>query len=146
MLRSDREVALNDLLEAADAAARQYEQAAETSRHVELAALFAELAPTRRLLERRLTERIRGLGALPHAPDPDREAARQVVARLRAALSPDEERTLIEECEEADRRLAERMAEALALGPAAEQAEAIRRWQSDLTAALGRLAAAKARL
>lgn len=146
MLRDDREVALDEVITLCGEAADRYADAAGQVNDAELQALFEEFSGQRRIMAETLSDHLRGLGALPRAPDPDAETAHRLIGRLKAALSSDERLTLIEECEHADGIIATRLAAAADVDLPAETRRRLRVYHGEVIAALGRLAAAKARL
>lgn len=147
MLRDDIQVALNDVIGLCEAAAEAYERAAELAEDDQpLPAFFRAYAAERRKMAAELREDDRRLGDIPHAPDPDRSAARDVLGRLRAAFSRDHLQALIEDCEQAEQALTAGLSSVLSLGIPADMRENLGRMRYDVTAAIGRLAAEKARL
>lgn len=147
MLRDEIQATLNDLIRLCGDARERYEQAAAEAPDAGLAALFQELAQQRDGICRELRGLDRRLGDLPHARDPDRSTTRTLLSRLKARLSADENHALLQVCEEADAELAEGMGAALERQDLpAEVREAILRLRCEVTAAMGRLAAARTRL
>lgn len=148
MLRDESEVALNDLIKLADTAAETYETAARVvvEHEGDLAALFAELGEQRRRMEAELRAMDRSLGDLPHDADEDYATVHDLFVRLRGLFASDERRALIDECETADQELAARLLSALTLRLPEAMAARLKQYQYEVTAALGRLAAAKMRL
>lgn len=146
MLRDDREVALDELITLCGEAADRYADAKTQLSDAELQALFEEFSGQRRAMAETLSDHLRGLGALPRAPDPDAETAHLLIGRIKAALSSDERLTLIEECEHTDGIIATRMAAAADVPLPDETRRLLRLYHGEVVAALGRLAAAKARL
>ena len=113
MLRSELQVALNDVVVACLEAADGHERAADFELDPELADLLHALTEERRSLAEALGERLRDVGDLPRAPDSDLEAVRGVVSRLKAALSADERQALLEERAAAEANLEQAAANAL---------------------------------
>lgn len=148
MLRDESEVALNDLIKLADIAAETYETAARVvaGHQADLAALFNELAEQRRAMEAELRGVDRSLGDLPHDADEDYTTVHDLYVRLRGLFSRDERRSLVEECEAEDHHLANGLLAALRLPLPEPIAATLRGYQFEITAALGRLAAARMRL
>ena len=114
MLRSERQVALHDVLEALAVAAGRYEDAATALGQDAAATLCRRLARRRAALAARMEAALRQAGDLP------RETLGRLGSRLRALLSDAERPLLIRErlaAEEELLRLAEHAA-GLALEPA----------------------------
>jgi uncharacterized protein (TIGR02284 family) len=148
MLRDESEVALNDLIKLADTAAETYETAARVvlDHEADLAALFDELGEQRRGMEGELRAFDLSLGDLPHDADADYATVHDLYVRLRGLFSSDERRALVEECEAADQGLANGLLTALRLPLPEPMAATLKRYQYEVTAAIGRLAAARMRL
>jgi uncharacterized protein (TIGR02284 family) len=113
MLRSELQVALNDVVVACLEAADGHERSADFELDPQLADLLRVLTEERRSLAEALGERLKATGDLPRAPDSDLEAVRGVVSRFKAALSADERRALLEERAVAEANLEEVAASAL---------------------------------
>lgn len=148
MLRDESEVALNDLIRLAVTAAETYETSADVVEEDDsgLAVLFREIGGERRRMARELRAQDRRLGDLPHGVDPDYTTLHDLFVRLKGLFASDERRSLIDECETADNALAARLVTALGVALPEATIEVLKRFQFDVTASLGRLAAAKARL
>lgn len=148
MLRDESEVALNDLIKLADTAAETYETAAVVmaDHEADLAALFVELGEQRRTMEAELRTLDRSLGDLPHDADDDYATVHDLYVRLRGLFASDERRALVDECESADQDLATGLITALHLALPEAMAVTLKQYQYEVTAALGRLAAARMRL
>lgn len=90
MLRDDRQVALNQVIEAALSAAHAYEQgAALLEDYPQRATALRARAEQRGRSATMLGEHLRRLGDLPKEPDADLEIAKDLVARVRVAFSED---------------------------------------------------------
>lgn len=148
MLRDESEVALNDLIRLADTAAETFETAARViaDHEAALAALFAELGEQRRAMETELRSLDRSLGDLPHEADDDYATVHDLYVRLRGLFASDERRALVDECETVDQDLATGLITALQLPLPEAMATTLKQYQYEVTAALGRLAAARMRL
>jgi uncharacterized protein (TIGR02284 family) len=109
MLRSELQIALNDVEVALQEAADGHEWAADFVPDPQLADLLRELAGERRALAEALGEQLKALGDLPRAPDTDLETVRDLVSRIKAAFSPNERQALLD-----DRAAAEAHLEACA--------------------------------
>ena len=95
MLKSDKEVALQDVIVALESAAEQYERDSESVDDSELSALLRKLAKKRSQLAADLEMRVRRQGALPQTPDPDRETVATVMRHVKAALSSQQRASLL---------------------------------------------------
>lgn len=107
LIRSDREVALGELIVALARAAEVTTHAAERlngrSGAEPLARLAAQRASDRDGL---LAAGLEG-GVPPSEPDPERAAAAGLLERLRAAISADEVQSVLRTCREAEGQVAE---------------------------------------
>lgn len=124
MLRSEQQVALNDVIVAAHEAADGHETAADVIPDAELAARLRTFARERREAADRLGVHLRELGDLPTLPDSDLETLRDLLSRFKSVLSPEEWQSLLEDRVQAERHVVERARAALALEQR-EQARAV---------------------
>lgn len=132
MWRSDSEVALNDLLEAVRESADLYADDAEVLGQGPLRALFDELAGRRDRFAGELAELVRRHGDLPSAPDADAETFHRLGNRLRAALSADERRALLEDRIAAEEALLRRIQQALVQPVGADAQELLGEFRQDV--------------
>lgn len=105
-------IALDELAVALETAARAYANGAESEGNAELSSLFADMAADRRHEAAHLRDTILLLGSLPDEPDPERIAVGALWQSLRRALSPDEQRVLIEDALRHEDAVAEAVARA----------------------------------
>ncbi|HEV2610421.1 MAG TPA: DUF2383 domain-containing protein [Noviherbaspirillum sp.] len=115
LLRSEQQLALNDLESLCMEAADQYTAVAGKTADVSLSALFEELGHHYEQLAKELAVHIRALGDLPQSPDPDREAVDSLVSSIKAFFSNDERIPLIEERQAAEQAIAQAAHAALQL-------------------------------
>ena len=113
MLRDERQLALNEAVEASLHAAHVHEHGAELLGEAQLG--LRALAAQRRRDAERLAQHVRGLGDLPIEPDPEYEVAGDIVSEIRAALAEDQRRLVLERSTEAEEALAAALREALRL-------------------------------
>jgi hypothetical protein len=111
MLRDERQIALNDAVEASLHAAHVHEHGAQLLGEDTLG--LRQLAAQRRRDAEILAEHVRGLGDLPMEPDPEYEVASDVVSQIKAALAEDQRRFVVERSNEAEEALAAMLREAL---------------------------------
>ena len=90
ILRSDAQVALNDLHMALQESADHYRYAADILQDAAASDVGKTLAEERRTLAVQVADAIRQSGELPGAPDPDREAAEQIRERFETMVGDDE--------------------------------------------------------
>ena len=115
LLRSEQQLALNDLESLCMEAADQYAAAAGKTTDVSLAALFEEQGRHYDRLAKELAVHIRALDDLPQSPDPDREAVDSLVSSIKAFFSNDERIPLIDERHAAEHAIAQAAQSALQL-------------------------------
>ena len=125
LLRNALQTALHDVVLACGEAADGHEAAAEILAGHPLAEVLRQLADERRELAGRLGERLRELDDLPPEPDADLETVRELATRVRAALSPDQRQTVLEERRAAEAHLLETIEQALARPDLAEPARSL---------------------
>jgi hypothetical protein len=111
MLRDERQLALNDAVQASLHAAHVHQHGAELLGDETLG--LREMAAQRRRDGEILAEHVRGLGDLPMEPDPEYEVASDVVSEIKAALAEDQRRLVIERSNAAEEALAAALREAL---------------------------------
>ena len=112
MLRDERQIALNEAVEASLHAAHVHEHGAELLVGDDTPGL-RQLAAQRRRDAEVLAEHVRRLGDLPIEPDPEYEVASDVLSQIKAALAEDQRRLAIERSNEAEEALAAALREAL---------------------------------
>jgi hypothetical protein len=111
MLRDERQLALNDAVQACLHAAHVHEHGAELLGDETLG--LRDVAAQRRQDGEILAEHVRGLGDLPMEPDPEYEVASDVVSEIKAALAENQRRLVIERSNAAEEALAAALREAL---------------------------------
>jgi hypothetical protein len=111
MLRDDRQTALNAAIEACLHAAHIHDDGAD--RIGEDAAALRQLAARRRQDAETLAAHLRLLGDLPMEPDPEYEAATDLLSHIKAAFSADERGQVLERSQAAEEALAEALRQAL---------------------------------
>ncbi len=139
MLRSDRELALDEVTEICKLAADLYEEAAEIVQDSDLGEFFQDVARARYRLLAELEEEIRKRGVLPSEPDLDREGLDHILTRLRAVMAKDERRVLLEKCERIEEAGEERVEHALDLAFEGRTPEVMLRIKDEIARARKRL-------
>lgn len=112
ILREQRAIRLNAVIEAAIEAADHYEEEAERVGDERIARVFADLARRRREMSATIGDHIRRIGDLPFEPDIEAELLHEVASKLRM-LTEDGRRVLLEERIDAEADLQWRIKEAL---------------------------------
>jgi uncharacterized protein (TIGR02284 family) len=141
LLRDDKQAAMNDLLVALEDAADRYHDAAQIAHEPALASLFQRLSRRRREMAREAERHLRKLGDLPRTPDSDLEALESLLTHVKAALSPDERRTLLQERERTEARIEDLIKTALATSLAPEMEASLQRMHEEVAATRQELSA-----
>lgn len=97
ILRSEQQVALQELHRMAQKSVDHFEDSAEFVEDEAAAQLFKRLASEREQLAQQLAQAIRDTGDLPAAPDADREAGEQLIHRLHAWFTADQTQDVLEQ-------------------------------------------------
>lgn len=105
ILRSEVQVALNELHVAIRESADLYHFVAGLLQNPQAVSAFSEFARERDQLAAQLAESIRASGDLPGEPDRDREAGEEVRERLEAMIAADQTAEVIEHRRSAERDL-----------------------------------------
>lgn len=139
LLRTDKEVALNDLLVAARETADHYQAAAEYLNDPHVNPVLHDIIHERLEYIDRIEDAIRALGDLPSAPDPDRETGEMLIHHVTAALSPDSATEILEQRIKAEQHLLELVKACYAVGLDDEHAAMLRKMEQQINAAITRL-------
>lgn len=116
IIRTDKEVALNDLLVASRETVDHYRDAAEFLEDVKITSILREIADQREPFVARLTHAVRALGDLPSMPDPDKETGAMLLHHAGAFLSDDYATEVLQQRIEAEQHLAELIEAGRAVG------------------------------
>lgn len=114
MLRDEWQIALDDVIEACVHATEIHRQGGELLGASEDAEALQSLARERSLAAEGLIEHLRAGGAMPKEPDPEREAARDMLVRAQVEMADDPRAEVLERCYEAEGALVEAVRAALA--------------------------------
>lgn len=105
LLRTGKEVALNDLLVASRETADHYQDALEYLGDHHIIPALRDIMQERLEVIERIEQAIRALGDLPSMPDPDRETGEMLLHHVTAALSSDSATEILEQRLKAERHL-----------------------------------------
>lgn len=114
MLRSDREILVNEVLVALQAAQGHYRDVAGLLA-VEPAQLLEGLAGRRARFAERIRSDVQNLGYLPAEPDADRQAFAKLATRFKALITPDDHAFLLQEIRKFEDKILESLRNALAV-------------------------------
>lgn len=109
ILRSELQVALQDLYRMARESADHYQDAAQFVHAASATRLFTRIAGEREALARQLASAIRDTDDLPAAPDADREAGEQLIHRLHAWFTADQTEDILQQRLKAEQELAQQL-------------------------------------
>lgn len=107
LLRNDAQVALNEVEELCIEAADYFVSCAKRSDDAVLGEEFESLARRHNELALEIAEELRYMDDLPKTPDPDREAAVEVLSAVKEFFSGDARATMLEELIIAETKLAD---------------------------------------
>jgi hypothetical protein len=125
MLRDDRQIALGGAIEACLHAAHVHEDGADLIS--ERTTVLRQLGARRREDAEILAEHLRRLGDLPKEPDPEYQAAADLVSHLKAAIVEDERAEVLARSQQAENALMEALQHLLELELAPECREDVDR-------------------
>lgn len=111
ILRSEQQVALQQLYRLVQESIDHYQDSAEFVEDSNAAQLFTRIASEREPLAEQLAQAIRDTGDLPAAPDADKETGEQLLHRLRAWFTADQTRDVVEQRLQAEAELARVLAD-----------------------------------
>ena len=117
LLRTDKEVALNDLLVASRETVDHYQDAVEYLNDDHITPVLRMIMQERQGFIQRIEQAIRALGDLPSVPDPDRETGEMLLHHVTAALSSDTATQILEQRINAQRALRARRPHGLRPAP-----------------------------
>lgn len=125
LLRSDAQVALNDLLVSSQKAVAHYRDSAA---HVaeETSTSLLRLAEQRSAACAQLEQAILQHDDLPSVPDEDRETVEQLYHRVHASLAEDDERDMLEQHLASEQSFSEQVADLVASGQLEDQDNLLR--------------------
>ena len=106
-IRTDEEVALNDLLVVSRETVDHYQHAMEFFKELQVANILSAIVQKREALLVRIENAIRALGDLPSMPDPDKETGQMLFQQLTAAISADTAAEILKQRVEAEKHLLE---------------------------------------
>jgi uncharacterized protein (TIGR02284 family) len=134
ILRQEREIRLNAVIEAAIEAADHYQEEAARVDDETIATLFADLSRRRREMSETLRVHIENLGDLPREPDVEAELAHELVSRIRTATE-DPRRVLLKERIEAEEDLKLRIRAACETDLPADTLSVLEKYEDDANTA-----------
>lgn len=140
ILRSDDQIALNDLIIACREAANGHRTAAELLSEDALAQRLEEIARDRDAMAERLAEIVIKADDVPDAPSAEKELLGSAAMRLKAVISEDEIRAVLDDCRLKERKVVESADALLAADPEDAVRHSVEELKSDAASRLDRLA------
>jgi uncharacterized protein (TIGR02284 family) len=138
ILRQQREIRLNAVIEAAIEAADHYEEEAERVGDEAIARLFADLSRRRREMSKTMSAHIEKLGDLPREPDVEAELVHEMASKIRTATQ-DARRVLLKERIEAEEDLESRIRAARETDLPADTLSVLEEYEDDARTAAAEL-------
>ena len=117
ILRSDEQIALNELIVACREAANGHRTAADLVSQEALVQQLREVARDREAMAEKLAELVLEEDDIPDAPSAEKELLESAVARLKLVISDDEVLQALEDCKLKERKVVEAAEALLATGP-----------------------------
>lgn len=144
LLRTDKEVALNDLLVASRETVDHYQDAVEYLNDDHITPVLRMIMQERQGFIQRIEQAIRALGDLPSVPDPDRETGEMLLHHVTAALSSDTATQILEQRIKAERHVLELVQACHAAGLDDAHAQLLVEMEQQIHSAIERLDALEA--
>ncbi|HSX85278.1 MAG TPA: DUF2383 domain-containing protein [Cellvibrio sp.] len=144
LLRTDKEVALNDLLVASRETVDHYQDAVEYLDDDHITPVLCMIMQERQGFIERIEQAIRALGDLPSVPDPDRETGEMLLHHITAALSSDTATQILEQRIKAERHVLELVQACHAAGLDDAHEKLLREMEQQIHTAIERLEALEA--
>ena len=116
ILRTDQQVAMNELYVKVCESADHLKDAANYLDAKGLSGVLKEIAAQRKVLSWQIKAAIRTLGDLPPEPDPDRESVEQLFNRIGAMVASDQTTCLLEQRLSGEKELAQSVVNARSTG------------------------------
>ena len=139
ILRSDDQIALNDLIVACREAANGHRTAAELLSDDALAQQLEEIARDREAMAERLAEIVIEADDVPDAPSAEKELLGSAAMRLKSVINEDEIRTVLDDCKQKEQKVVEAAEALLATGPEGALRHDVEALKADASSRLDRL-------
>lgn len=123
MIRTEKQVALQNLLVTLSETIELYEDAAQYLVGAELSKTLSEIVGKRKVLISSLQNAVRDSGDLPATPDPDKETLKKLLAHLYATLADDTAAQTLRNCITAEDQLSIELAECRQAGLEAQYSQ-----------------------
>ena len=144
LLRTDKEVALNDLLVASRETVDHCQDAVEYLDDAHITPVLRMIMQERQGFIERVEQAIRALGDLPSVPDPDRETGEMLLHHVTAALSSDTATQILEQRIKAERHVLELVQACHVAGLDDAHGKLLREMEQQIHTAIERLEALEA--
>jgi uncharacterized protein (TIGR02284 family) len=144
MLMSEGEIALDEVIIACKETVHSYQQAIDTVDDAQLSDVLKRVLQQRQIYTQELENHLRELGYLPREPDADRETLSNLFNRAKVLLADNDRLELLEEREQAEVQLADRVTNALQQALPESTLKTLHQLQGDVETVRERLREAKA--
>jgi hypothetical protein len=115
MLRTEKQVALDIILNTARRSIEYYRWVAESRPDEQVRGVLYKLALDREMIVDKLAPQMYKLGDMPSSPDPEQLVVEEIFTQIAAVFSTDEQAVLIARLKELDSRLLQEISDALSL-------------------------------
>ncbi|MGJ0485501.1 MAG: DUF2383 domain-containing protein [Methylomicrobium sp.] len=115
MLRNEKQVALDTVINSSRKSIEYYRWVADSSHDQRLKELLYKLALQREMIVDKLAPQMYKLGDMPSSPDPEKLAVEEMFTQIKASFSADGEDVLSASLDELDSQLLQSISEAFGL-------------------------------
>jgi hypothetical protein len=115
MLRTEKQVALDIILNTARRSIEYYRWVADSGHDEQVWGVLYKLALAREKIVDKLAPQMYKLGDMPSTPDPEQLVVEEIFTQITAAFSTDEQAVLLARLKEIDTRLLQEISDALSL-------------------------------
>jgi uncharacterized protein (TIGR02284 family) len=116
MLRTEKQVALDAIINSSRRSIEHYRWVADSSADEQVRILLYKLALEREMIVDKLAPQMYKLGDMPSTPDPEKLAVKEIFTQIKAAFSEDGKNVLLNSLNEFDSQLLQEISDAFNLG------------------------------
>lgn len=135
MLRTEKQVALDTVINSSRGSIDHYRWVADAGDDEQIKTLLDRLALERERIVDKLAPQMYKLGDMPSAPDPEKLAVEEMLTQLKATFSGDEKDVLLDSLDELDSQLLQEISEAVRLDFDAETLTILRELEKSVAEA-----------
>lgn len=115
MLRTEKQVALDTVINSSCRSIEHYRWVADSSHDEQVKTLLDKLARQQEMIVEKLAPQMYKLGDMPSLPDPEKLAVEEIITQIKATFSTDEKSVLLTSLDELDSQLLQEIADACRL-------------------------------